>query len=346
MTVDEECCRLLKPLIGAASESEVAAMGCLSTNLHLLLHAFYQPTKDRYKILIEDKAFPSDYYIVESQIVTKGFKVEDALLIVKPREGEDSIRNEDVLDIIEKEGDSIAVIMFSGMQFLSGQLFPMADITKAAQAKGCYVGFDLAHAIGNVPMKLHDWNVDFAAWCTYKYLNAGPGGMAGIFVHSKHDNNTGLKILRGWWGARKETRFEMNHAFEGLSGAKGFQHSNPSVVAMTCLLASLRIFAQTDIGAIRAKSAQLVAFFRALVSDVPKDQLDIITPADEDASGAQLSIRIPQVPLSEFMPRIKSAGIICDARKNQVIRIAFTGLYNSFCDVFDAAQILCAQSHA
>jgi len=315
-------------------------MGGLSTNLHLLLNAFYQPTQERYKILIEDRAFPSDYYIVESQIETRGYKVSDAMVMVKPREGQEAIQAEDIMEVIKREGSSTAIVMLSGVQFLTGQLFAMAEITAAAHAQGCLVGFDLAHAIGNVPLSLHDWSVDFAAWCTYKYLNSGPGGIAGLFVHSKHDDSKDLKVLRGWWGARKETRFEMNHGFEAIPGARGFQHSNPCVVSVACLLASLRLFALTDVPTIRAKTFQMATYFRALTSDIPPSQLEIMTPAGLDCSGAQLSIRIPQVPLDEFMRRIRADGIICDARRNQVIRIAFVGLYNTFHDVYEAARIL------
>lgn len=189
-------------------------------------------------------------------------------------------------------------------------------------------------------MRLHEWGVDFAAWCTYKYLNAGPGGIAGLFMHSKHNYNTDLKILRGWWGANKETRFEMDHAFEPIIGAKGIQHSNPNVMAMTCLLGSLQVFSMTDMERIRDKSHQLITLFRNLVADIPKEQLEILTPIEKDSCGAQLSIRVPLVPIDEFMRRIQSDGIICDARKNQVIRIAFTGLYNTFKDVLETAQIL------
>lgn len=206
--------------------------------------------------------------------------------------------------------------------------------------QGCYVGFDLAHAAGNVPLKLHEWGVDFAAWCTYKYLNAGPGGIAGLFMHSKHNQNKDLKILRGWWGANKATRFEMDHAFDPIIGAKGFQHSNPNVMAMTCLLGSLQVFSQTNMESIRAKSHQLVTFFRTLIADVPKNQLEILTPVEKNSCGAQLSIKVPQIPVDEFMQRIQADGIICDARKNRVIRIAFTGLYNTFKDVYETAQIL------
>lgn len=329
----------MSPIVGARHASEVAIMGSLSTNLHLLLAAFYKPTKDRFKILIEDKAFPSDYFIVESQIRWHGLNPEDALLVAKPREGEDEIRSEDLLRLIQEQGDTISVIMLAGVQFMTGQLFPLEHIVKAGHEKGCYVGFDLAHAAGNVPLYLHDWKVDFAAWCTYKYLNAGPGGIAGIFVHSDL-NFADLHVLKGWWGTRKETRFEMAHNFDPMPSARAFQHSNPNVLAMTSLLASLRIFAQTDMESIRNKSFALVQLFRQLLSSVPKDQLEILTPTGKDQCGAQLSIRIPRVPIDEFMSRIRSEGIICDARRNQVIRIAFTGLYNTYSDVFSTARIL------
>ncbi len=337
LTVDEECCRLMAPIVGA-EKSEIAIMASLSTNIHLLLVAFYQPTETRYKILIEDKAFPSDYFIVQSQIELHGLKAKDALLLVKPREGEEHIRTEDILKLVQEEGSSIAVIMLSGVQFLSGQLFPMKEITEAGHAAGCYVGFDLAHAAGNVPLSLHEWNIDFAAWCTYKYLNAGPGGIAGLFIHSRHNDNKELKILRGWWGTNKETRFEMDHVFDGIPGAKGFQHSNPNVMAMTCLLSSLQVFSKTSMEAIREKSFRLVTYFRQLVSGC--DSLIILTSDKKDKCGAQLSIKVPYVPIDDFMKAIHAEGVMCDARKNQVIRIAFTGLYNTYDDVYRAATIL------
>lgn len=313
-------------------------MGGLSANLHVLMNAFYKPTAERFKILIEEKAFPSDYFIAESQAMAHGYSPEDALIVATPREGEELIRDEDLMGLIKERGKEIAVVLFAGVQFQTGQLFPMERITKAAHEQGCVVGFDLAHAVGNVPLKLHDWGVDFAAWCTYKYLNSGPGGIAGIFVHSMHDTRANPAIGRGWWGTRKETRFEMEHKFEPLPGAAGLQTSNPSVMAMTCLLASLRIFRQTTMEAIREKSFRMVQLLRELLKGA--EGVEILTPAGKDCSGAQLSIYPKNVPIDVFMKRIRADGIICDARRNGVIRVAFTGLYNTFQDVAQAAAIL------
>lgn len=231
------------------------------------------------------------------------------------------------------------MIMFAGVQFMTGQVFDMVAITRAGHEHGCYVGFDLAHAVGNVPLSLHEWDVDFAAWCTYKYLNSGPGGISGIFVHNRHDRNEELRVLRGWWGHEGSTRFEMGHEFVAIPGARGYQHSNPNVLAMTCLHASLQVFHLTDIHAIRWKSRRLTEYFRALVADWK--ELEIVTPQGEAESGAQLTLKLPEgVSINAFMGAIKEHGLVCDARRNRVVRVAFTGMYNTFTDVLRTVQII------
>jgi len=230
---------MLSKVIGA-KVSEVAVMNTLTTNLHLLMVPFYKPTSKRHKILIEESPFPSDMFAVQSQIKFHGLTVEDSLLFIGPRKGEEFIRTEDIEDLIEKEGESIAVILFSGVQFLTGQAFEIEKIVKSGHSKGCFVGFDLAHAVGNIEMSLHDWNVDFACFCSYKYLNSGPGSIAGIFVHDTH-KNIGPKF-EGWWGNKRDNRFSMNPEFDSQFGASSFQLSNPSIFSLCPLIASLEIF--------------------------------------------------------------------------------------------------------
>ncbi|XP_068922863.1 kynureninase isoform X2 [Petaurus breviceps papuanus] len=237
ITADERIAHLMENIVGAHKD-EIALMNGLTVNLHLLLLSFFKPTPTRFKILLEDKAFPSDHYAIESQLQLRGLDVENSMLILKPRQGEDTLRMEDILEVIEKEGDSIAVIFFSGLHFYTGQLFDMPAITKAGQAKGCFVGFDLAHAVGNVELRLHDWGVDFACWCSYKYLNSGAGGLAGAFIHEKHAH-TMKPALIGWFGHKLESRFHMDNNLDLIPGVNGYRLSNPPILLVCALEASL-----------------------------------------------------------------------------------------------------------
>ncbi|TCD69741.1 Kynureninase (L-kynurenine hydrolase) [Steccherinum ochraceum] len=342
-------------LVGA-KESEVACMGTLTANLHLLLNTFYKPTQERYKILCEVKAFPSDQYAFASQVAAHGYTPSDAIIELSPRPGEYTLRDEDILDTIAKEGGSIAIVLFSGVQYYTGQHFSMQQITKAAKEKGCICGWDLAHAIGNVPVSLHDWDVDFAVWCTYKYVNSGPGGIAGLFVHEKWD---GQPIRHaGWWGHDLSTRFAMPPQFNAIPGAQGFQQSNPSVLAVVSLLGSLEVFREAGgIKALRERSLKLTGYLEAKLhqsaywippSEAPKADkanfgFTIITPSDPSARGSQLSLLF-QPSDGTVMPKVLAGlaarGVVGDSRKPDVIRLAPTALYNNWDDIDRAASAL------
>ncbi|KAG0246335.1 pyridoxal phosphate-dependent transferase [Mortierella sp. GBAus27b] len=328
-TVQAESARIV-----GAKKDEVAIMNTLTSNLHTLLAAFYTPTDDRHKILIESKAFPSDHYAVESQIRWHKRNPSESLICQEPRAGEHILRTEDILETIEKHGHEIAVVCFSGIQYYTGQYFEMEKITKAAQAKGCIVGWDLAHAAGNVPVQLHDWNVDFACWCSYKYLNSGPGGIAGIFVHERHAEVYTRNRLAGWWGHDKVSRFEMINEFKPMAGAAGFQHSNPSVLTTTALLGSLSVFEKTSMQDMRAKSYLLTGYlYHLLVTEFSSNVLEIITPADPEQRGSQLSLVFKRGKMIEIFEGLEARGIVGDERKPDVIRVAPTALYTRFEDV-------------
>lgn len=326
-------------LVGA-NKGEAVVMGSLTNNLHLLMVSFYRPTPERYKILMEDDAFPSDHYAMDSQASFHGYDPKDAVIKMKPREGEHTIRTEDILDLIEREGESIATIMFGGVNYYTGQLFEMEKITKAGHAKGCKVGFDLAHAVGNVPMKLHDWGVDFAAWCHYKYCNSGPGSVAGLFVHERHANDTEMPKFAGWWGHDKERRFLMESEFHPIPGAESWQLSNAPILSMAALRASLAIFDEVGMEALRAKSQKLTAYLEYLLADV-YDQvpIQVITPTDPNLRGAQLSLLTLKDGKALFN-KLMAHGVITDWREPNVIRMAPVPLYNSFEDVWRFVQLL------
>ncbi|KAG5653964.1 hypothetical protein H0H81_008832 [Sphagnurus paluster] len=350
----------MKRVIGA-KEKEVACMGTLTNNLHLMMDSFYNPTAERYKILCEAKAFPSDQYAFASQVRAHGLDPSTAILEVFPREGEYSLREEDIMEIIAKEGSSIALVLFSGVQYYTGQLFPMQNITQKAKEQGCICGWDLAHAVGNVPLSLHDWDVDFAVWCTYKYLNSGPGGIAGIFMHEKW-NNIQLPKFAGWWGHELSTRFQMPPTFSPIAGAQGFQQSNPCILALASLLGSLRVFKEAGmLTPVRERSLLLTGTLEKLLvkSDyfVFLDQLrqlypqagsgkpgfTIITPADPDQRGAQLSLLILPAEsglMHKIFASLSDYGVIGDEREPDVIRLAPNPLYNTIHDCEQAAQYL------
>lgn len=338
-----------------ASESEVIFMNSLTANLHFMMVAFYRPTATRFKILMEKKAFPSDYHAIISQIQLHGFDVESALIEVGPREGETLIRQEDIEAAIEAEGESIALILFSGIQYYTGQLFDMRQITACGKAKGCNVGFDLAHAVGNVPLQLHDWGCDFACWCTYKYLNSGPGCMGGCFVHEQHGQATfqpdtlSSKYptpvpprLAGWWGHRSSDRFVMEPTFVPEEGAAGFRVSNPPMVCVACVKASLALFEAAGMQRLRAKSLLLTGYFEYLLRRELASQVTILTPSDPQQRGCQLSLTFHSTTTSaeQILAVLKEEGVFGDVRKPNVIRIAPTPLYNSFQDVFHFVAIL------
>lgn len=361
--------------IVGAKPIETVVMNGLTVNLHLLMVSFYRPTKERYKIVIEKGAFPSDRYAVESQIrfharnanelitdyswptserSTAGDaensapnyswpladrSSEAALVELAPRNGESTLRTEDIIEAIELHGDSIALILLGGVNYYTGQAFDMQAITEAGHRQGCVVGFDCAHAAGNLELKLHDWDVDFAAWCSYKYLNAGPGGIAGIFVHERHARSFELPRFAGWWGHEKETRFLMGPEFRPLDGAEGWQLSNPPIFQLAALRASLEIFDEAGVPALRAKSERLTAYLETLLSQVRDEQISVITPADPAERGCQLSIRVKDAG-KDLFEAVTARGVIADWREPDVIRVAPVPLYNSFEDVYRFAEIL------
>src|SRR3989442_6301289 len=278
---------------------EVICMNSLTVNLHLMMATFYRPTKSRFKILMEEPAFPSDTYAIKTQIVHHGLDPKEALILARPREGEFTVRHDDIEAALEKHGEQIAVLVLAGVNFFTGQLFDMEKIAASAQKRGITVGFDLAHAIGNVPLALHDWNVDFAVWCSYKYLNAGPGAVAGAFVHEQHATNTKLPRLAGWFGNDPNTRFHLHlePEFVPVPSADGWQISNPPILSMAPLRASLAIFDEAGgIKALRTKSIMLTGYFQFLLESAGHSKLMVITPRENDARGCQLSILVHEHP--------------------------------------------------
>lgn len=330
-------------MIVGAKESEVVCMNSLTTNLHLLFVSFYRPTKQRYKIISEAKMFPSDRYLLETQVQHHGFEPDDAIIEVSPREGEHLIREEDILATIAAHGNQVALVFLGGVNYFTGQLFDMKKLTDAAHQVGAIAGFDLAHAAGNVPLKLHDWNVDFAAWCTYKYLNASAGNVGAIFVHERHGENTELPRFGGWWGHNKERRFLMENQFEPMSGAEGWQLSNAPVMGMAILKSSLDIFQEIGMEKLRTKSIKLTAFLEFVFNNVIEQfsdiNLEIITPNDPEQRGCQLSVKLEGTD-KRFFQALTDAGVIADFREPNVIRLAPTPLYNSFEDIYRFGQTL------
>lgn len=326
--------------IVGALPTETVMMNQLTVNLHLLMVSFYRPTQQRYKILCEAKAFPSDQYALQSQIKFHGFSLEDALVEVAPREGEYHIREEDILSAIEQHKDTLALVMIGGVNYFTGQVFDMKAITEAGHKAGALVGFDLAHAAGNVKLNLHDWKVDFAAWCSYKYLNSGPGSVAGAFVHEKHLTNTTLPMFAGWWGHDKKTRFLMDSNFVPMQTAERWQLSNAPVFSMAACRASLDIFDEVGMEALITKSKQLVAYLDFIVSDINRQKnncLQIITP--EAMRGCQLSI-VAHGHGKKLYNSLIENGVIPDWREPNVIRCAAVPLYNSFEDLYRFGQVL------
>lgn len=330
-------------IVGALPK-EVVVTHSLTTNLHLLMVSFYRPTGKRTKILCEAKAFPSDLYALESQIRFHGLNPETELIALQPRAGEHILQEEDILAKIEELGDTLALVMFGGVNYYTGQLLDMQHIAKAGKQVGSMVGFDLAHAAGNVILKLHEWEVDFAAWCSYKYLNSGPGGVSGMFVHEKHANNSSLPRFAGWWGYDKKTRFLMEPGFVPMEGAEGWQLSNAPVLSMAAHWASLELFDAVGMEKLRPKSDVLTAYLEHILDELSEKfktvcRFEIITPRDQKRRGAQLSILVHGKG-KELFESISKKGVVADWREPNVIRVAPVPLYNSFEDVYFLGKYL------
>lgn len=336
----EQFARPIAALTGA-EEEEVVVMNQLTVNLHLLLTSFYRPTKSRFKIVCEAKAFPSDQYAFSSQVKLHGLQPSEAIIEVSPRGGEQVIRTEDILSTLKEHGESVAVVLFGGVNYYSGQVMEMEKITQAAHAIGAFAGFDLAHAIGNIGLKLHAWNVDFACWCSYKYLNSGPGGVAGIYIHQRHASDTEMPRLAGWWGSDKTSRFKMRPEFDPIPTAEGWQLSNAPVLSMAAHKASLQIFEEAGMPALLSKSSGLTGFLFFILDDINRRQqravVEVITP--RDAHGCQVSLLMLERG-KEIFNALINEGVIADWREPNVIRVAPVPLYNTFEDVWKFGAII------
>ena len=321
--------------LAGANVKEVTAMGTLTGNLHLLMVSFYQPKGKRTKVLMEASAFPSDQYLVESQVRFHGLNPNDHIIEVKPREGERTIRHEDIIESIKKHGEEIAVVLFSGVQYLTGQAFELDQIANAAHSVGAYIGFDLAHAMGNINLKLNQWNVDFAAWCNYKYLNAGPGSIAGLFVHEKHANRSDLPRFAGWWGYDEETRFLMEKGFKPMEGAQGWQLSNENVMSMASLRSSLELFDQVPMDWLFDQRKELNFHLEDVLSKFK--ELEIITPKKR---GAQLSISVKNGKGKALFQHLHGQRILGDWREPDVIRLSAVPMYNTHNEIDEVERAL------
>lgn len=336
--------KLLKPALAGlagAGEHEVVAMNNLTTNLHLLMVSFYRPDQERFKILMEASAFPSDQYAVESQVKFHGFDPAEAIVELKPTAGEETISLEAVLETIDQHGSSLALVLLPGIQYYTGQWFDLPAITKAAHAAGAKAGYDLAHAIGNMPMQLHDWDVDFAVWCSYKYLNSGPGNTGGVFVHERYAQDHSLPRFTGWWGHEEEARFNMKKGFKPMYGVDGWQLSNVNILSLAAQRASLEIIAKAGIDAMREKSIRLTGFLEACIQEIDPEQkyIRIITPRKPEQRGCQLSLFVLKKGRAVY-EKLSENNIIVDWREPNVIRVAPTPLYNTFEEVHRFAHIL------
>ena len=361
LSLDDQAAKLMAPLVGARPD-EVAIMETLTANLHLMMASFYRPTPRRHKIILEGKAFPSDHYAVESQIIHHGYSPEESMVLLDSGDPElPTLSTSQILTAIDEHASSTALILLPGVQYYTGQYFDIKTITRHAHAHGIIIGWDLAHAVGNLPLHLHDWDVDFAAWCNYKYMNSGPGAVAGLFVNEKHgvvdkssakEGKIGFRPrLCGWWGGDKAIRFEMANRFVPIPGAQGFQVGNASSLAVSALIASLEVFNMTSMYELRNKSLELTQFLQDLLSrnlKIPFKEggpYRIITPLSPDERGAQLSVQLQPGQLPKVMASLEDVGIVLDERKPDVIRIAPTPLYNTFEDVWNFVnyfKIVCA----
>ncbi len=331
----------LSQLVGALP-SEVTVMNTLTVNLHLLMVSFYRPTATRYKIICEEKAFPSDQYLFQSQVNFHGYATEDAIVEVKRREGEHNIRLEDVLAKINEVGDELALVLIGGVNYYTGQVFDMKTITEAGHRVGAYVGWDLAHAAGNIKLELHDWQVDFAAWCSYKYMNSGPGNASGCFIHEKYHSKSELPRFAGWWGHNKERRFKMEQKFDPIQGADGWQISNLPVLSLAPYLASVELFAEIGMEALIQKRNQITSYLEFVLRQIDQEvngNFEIITPSNPSERGCQLSVFLHGEGRSLFDYLMKN-GVIIDWREPNVIRLAPVPLYTSYEDIYRFGQIL------
>ena len=328
----------MSEIVGAKPQ-EVVIMNTLTTNLHLLMVSFYNPTKTKYKIVIESDAFPSDRYAVQSQLKFHGFDVEESLIEWRPRKGEELLHIEDLEDILEKQGDEVALLLIGGVNYYTGQYLDLKRIAEIGHAKNCKVGIDLAHGVGNICPDLHNSGVDFAAWCTYKYLNSGPGSLGGLFVHEKHAHNKELPRFSGWWNHNKETRFNMRQPFDVMPGAEGWQLSNPPILSMAAIKASLDMFNDVGMEALREKSEKLTGYFEYLLNQIDSDIIKIITPSNPKERGCQLSIQVKDADKS-LHQKLTAANIITDWREPNVIRCAPVPMYNTFEDVYRMVEVL------
>jgi kynureninase len=325
-------------IVGAKPE-EVVIMNSLTANLHFLMISFYNPTKKRFKILIESDAFPSDRFAVKSQLKLHGFDPKNDLIEWSPRGNENLLRIEDLQEIIKKNGDEIALILVGGVNYYTGQLLDLKKIAKIGHSKGCKVGIDLAHGVGNVNLKLHESGIDFAAWCTYKYLNSGPGSLGGIFVHNKHKKNKSLKRLTGWWGQNKSKRFKMREELDISNGAEGWQLSNPAILSMAAIKASLELFRKVGMNKLRMKSINLTGYLEYLILQMNNKNIDIITPKDPNQRGCQLSIKLNNSN-KILHENLRLNNVITDWRDPNVMRCAPVPFYNSYQDVYNFVKIL------
>ncbi|MCD2260279.1 kynureninase [Psychroserpens luteolus] len=325
--------------IVGAKPLEVVVMNSLTANLHFMMVSFYQPTPKRYKILIEADAFPSDKYAVESQLRHHGYDDKEGLILWKAREGEELANYDDLETILKEQGDEIALIMIGGVNYYTGQFFDLKRITQLGHQHGCVVGFDCAHGAGNVKLDLHDSGADFAVWCSYKYLNSGPGSLSGAFVHERHAYNKELNRFTGWWSHNKQTRFRMRDEFDQLPGAEGWQLSNPPILSMAAIRASLDVFADAGFDVLCKKSKQLTGYFEFLLNELNNSDIKIITPSNPDERGCQLSIQVKNAD-KRLHNKLTEAGIITDWREPDVIRCAPVPLYNSYTDIYQFVERL------
>ena len=325
--------------IVGAKPIEVVVMNTLTTNLHLLMVSFYQPSKTKYKIIIESDAFPSDRYAVQSQLSFHGFDPDEALIEWKPKEGKELLELEDLKSILDSQGDEVALLLIGGVNYYTGQYLDIKKIAELGHAKKCMVGIDLAHGVGNIQPNLHDSCVDFAAWCTYKYLNSGPGSLSGLFVHEKHAQRKDLPRFAGWWNHNKETRFNMRQPFDVMNGAEGWQLSNPPILSMAAIKASLDIFDKVGMSALLNKSKKLTGFFEYLVHEITSDTIKITTPAHPNERGCQLSLQVKNAD-KNLHKKLTENNIITDWREPDVIRCAPVPMYTSFEDVYCMVKTL------
>jgi len=330
----------LAALVGA-SPDEVVAMNALTVNLHLLMVSFYRPTPARHKILIESHAFPSDHFAAESQIAQRGYDPKDSLILLTPRDGEETLRHADIMAAVAEHGDELALALLPGVQYYTGQVLPMSDIVQACHSVGALVGLDLAHAVGNVELALHDWNVDFAAWCNYKYLNGGPGAIGAAFVHERHVGDQNIPKFTGWWGTNPATRFEMATVFDAMPTVESWQLSNAPILQLAVLRASLDIFERAGgMTALRQKSELQIGLFDRLLAEKLDGRIENITPAAMSERGCQFALRVRNGDGRKVFEQLEHARVLCDWREPDVIRAAPVPLYNSFADIEQFVDIL------